>query len=103
VITIVAEPNKYVLGGRPEIFVETTDLDGVLFIPSEIRLSIKAPTGIITTVSGAEMTVASGYMYYLYRPPVKGWYATETWVKDGTGREDTAGGGFEVVDYIEGA
>jgi len=96
-------PNSYILGGKPEIYVITKDQDGIIFVPSEIRLSIKEPTGAIITVSGADMTVASGYMYYLYRPPVAGWYATETWVKDGSGREDTAGGGFEVTDAVVGA
>ena len=95
--------NKYILGGRPELTVTTTDLKGVTFVPSLIRLSVEAPDGSITTVSGADMTVASGYMSYLYHPLTLGWYATETWVKDGTGREDTAGSGFEVIDSVVGA
>ena len=99
----MVDPHRYVLGGKPEIYVTTTDLAGITFIPSEIRLSIKEPSGIIVTVSGADMITASGYMSYFYRPPTKGWYATETWVKDGNGREDTAAGGFEVYDPIEGA
>lgn len=99
----MVNPNVYILGGRPEIVVTAEDLDGVAFIPTEMRLSIQDPTGAITTVSGADMTVASGYVYYSYRPLFRGFYATETWVKDGTGREDTAGGGFEVIDTIVGA
>lgn len=99
----MVNPNVYILGGRPEIVVITKDLDGEPFIPTEMRLSIQDPTGAITTVSGGDVTVASGYVYYSYRPPIKGFYATETWVKDGTGREDTAGGGFEVIDTIVGA
>jgi hypothetical protein len=100
---MVVAPNRYVLGGKPELYVTTVDLEGVTFIPSEIRLSVKEPSGIIITVSGAEMITASGYMSYFYKPPTAGWYATETWVKDSTGREDTAAGGFEVYDSVVGA
>ena len=96
----MSAPHKYTLGGTPEIYIIPEDQDGVFFVPSESRISIKEPDGDIITYSGADLTVASGYLYVLYRPETKGWYATETWVKDGTGREDTDSGGFEIVDYV---
>jgi len=98
--------NTYVLGGNPELDVTAYDTDNHPFIPNEVRLSVKDPTGLITTISGginnppSDLIQASGYMYYLYRPPVIGWYEYESWVKDGSGRETTATNGFEIVDRL---
>lgn len=92
--------HQYVLGGTPEVYITPKDQDGIFFVPSESRISIKEPDGDIYTVSGGDMILASGYLYILYRPLTKGGYATETWVKDSTGREDTDIGFFEVVDYV---
>lgn len=94
------KPNVYILGGVPEIDLNTIDNQGVAFIPSESRLSIKQPDGVIITVSGDGLSIASGYMYYLYRPPTIGWYEYEGWVKDNSGREDTETNGFEVTDRV---
>ncbi len=80
----MTRPNRYVLGGVPEIDFVPKDQDGVFFVPGNIRLSIKAPTGDIFTVSGGDLTVASGYFYYLYRPEIVGWYEYETWIADST-------------------
>lgn len=93
-------PNRYVLGGTPEIDVTTTDQNGITFVPVAMRLSIKQPDGVIITLSGGDLTIASGYMYYLYRPLTIGWYEYESWVRDGTGREDTATNGFDVYDRV---
>lgn len=91
--------NRYVLGTHPKLKVTTTDIDGVTFIPSEMRLSVKAPTGTITTYSGADMTVASGYLYIIYNPETTGWYEYEGWVKDGV-FEDASTRGFEIYDRV---
>ena len=102
----IKKVNEYILGGKPEITVTTTDLNGVTFIPSLIRISVQAPDGSITTVSGtdtSDVIVSSGYVSYYYKPATIGWYATETWIKDGSGREDTDGSGFEVIDSVIGA
>lgn len=96
----MTKPNVYVLGGKPEILLVPKDLNDTFFEYSEARLSIKEPTGTIITVSGSDLTLASGYYYYSYRPPVIGWYEYEAWVKDGAGREDTATNGFEVTDRV---
>jgi hypothetical protein len=96
----IAKPHRYTLGGTPEVYGTAEDQNGALFIPSESRISIKQPDGDIITYSGGDMIVASGYYGVLYRPPTTGWYATETWAKDGTGREDTDSGGFEVIDSV---
>ena len=93
-------PNVYVLGGKPEIVIETYDIAGALFIPSLVRLSIKQPDGVIVTLSGAELSTGSGYLFYDYRPPTIGWYEYETWVRDPADREDTATNGFEVIDRV---
>jgi len=93
--------NRYVLGAKPRIKVLPVDENGSIFVPSEIRLSIKEPTGDITTFSGAELFTASGgWLYTLYTPLTKGWYQYETWVKDGNGLEDTATNGFEVYGEV---
>ena len=94
-------PNVYVLGGTPELRLEFYDTDGNPFIPIESRLSIKEPSqGNITTLSGADLFTASGYLYYLYRPLVIGWYEYEGWGMDGTGREIAKTNGFEVIDRV---
>ena len=95
-----AHTNRYVLGTHPRLKVTSVDTDGVTFVPSEIRLSVKNPTGTITTYSGADMTTASGYMFVIYNPETTGWYQYEGWVKDGNGLEDVATRGFEVYDLV---
>ena len=98
----MTKPNVYVLGGVQEIDIITKDRNNTVFIPSEARLSIKepGPAGVIVTVSGDQLQTASGYQFYLYRPPTIGWYEYEVWVKDGSGREDTETNGFEVIDRV---
>jgi len=93
-------PNVYVLGGKPEIDITPLDLNNNFFQPTLMRLSIKQPDGVIVTYSGADLTLASGYYFTLYRPPVIGWYEYETWARDGIGREATATNGFEVIDRV---
>lgn len=98
------KPNVYILGGKPEIDLTTTDINGDPMIPVLSRLSIKQPDGQIITYSGGDFTIASGYQfmyqYILYRPPTIGWYEYEGWVSDGAGREDAATRGFEVKDRV---
>lgn len=96
----MVRPSVYVLGGAPELRMEFFDLDEQPMIPGQYRLSIKDPLGTITTVSGAELTTGSGYLSYIYRPPVIGWYEYEGWGKDGTGREVAQTNGFEVIDRV---
>ena len=93
-------PHRYVLGGNEEIFFTPKDQDGIFFVPSEMRLSIEDPQGVIFTVSGAGLTTASGYLSYLYKPVLKGWHQYEVWVKDGNGREKVETAGFEVYDKV---
>jgi hypothetical protein len=93
-------PNRYVLGGNEEIYFTPKDQDGIFFVPSEMRLSIEDPQGVIATVSGAGITTASGYYSYLYKPLLKGWHQYEVWVKDSTGRERVETNGFEVYDKV---
>lgn len=88
------------LGTKPKLKVSSTDTEGVTFVPSEIRLSIKNPDGTIVTYSGGDMTTASGYMFVIYNPLTTGWYQYEGWVKDGNGLEDVATRGFEVYDLV---
>lgn len=94
------KPSVYVLGGRPEIVLTPLDLEGEFFIPTEARLSIKEPDGVIITVSGDDLTVASGYLSYITHPTQIGWHEYEAWVKDGYGREDTDSHGFDVIDSV---
>lgn len=96
----MTNPNVYVLGGSPELRLEFFDQNGEPMTPLEYRLSIKNPVGDIVTVSGAELTTASGYLYYIYRPPIIGWYEYEGWGQDGTGREIAQTNGFEVIDRV---
>lgn len=93
-------PNVYVLGGAPELRLQFFDLNNLPMTPSESRLSIKAPSGVITTVSGDNLIVGSGYLSYIYRPLVVGWYEYEGWGKDGTGREVAQTNGFDVIDRV---
>lgn len=92
--------NRYVLGTHPRLKVTATDTNGVTFVPSELRLSVKAPDGSITTYSGGDMITASGYQYIVYNPQIVGWYQYETWIKDGNGLEDAATKGFEIYDLV---
>lgn len=105
------KPSVYVLGGKPEIDMTVYDINGDPFIPVYARLSIKAPGGTITTVSGGagvptgEMSTGSGYLYYLYRPLTIGWYEYEQWGADGNwpnanAREGTDTSGFEIIDKV---
>ena len=96
----MAKPNVYVLGAVPEIDVVPKDLDGIFFVPNESRVSVKEPDGDVITYSGGDLTLASGYLFILYRPEQIGWYEYETWVKDGTGREATDTNGFDVIDRV---
>lgn len=97
---------EYVLGATPELNLTVYDDNDEAFIPNEARISVKAPTGDILTVSGGiaitggDLIAASGYLYYLYRPLIIGWYEYESWARDGTGREIAATNGFEVVDRV---
>ena len=96
----MARPNVYILGSKPRLKLTFTDEDGDAFAPSESRLSIKQPDGVIITYSGGEMTQASGYMFVLYRPPVIGWYEYEGWGLDGLGQEVANTKGFDVIDRV---
>lgn len=101
---VKAKYNTYILGGTVELDLTVYDTDNHPFIPNEARVSVKDPTGIITTysggISGGDLVQASGFLYNLYRPFVIGWYEYESWAKDGTGRETTATNGFEVTDRV---
>ena len=90
-------PNQYYLGGKPEIQVETLDTEGNYFTPVEMRLSITLPDDTVFTVSGADMSTGTNYLYYDYKPEQVGFYKYVTWVKDAQGREDVASSGFEVL------
>ena len=91
---------RYVLGSRPRLKLTPVDQEGIFFVPSESRISVKEPVGTITTYSGGDMTLASGYLYVLYKPETKGYYEYEGWVKDSGGLEDAATKGFEVYDNV---
>lgn len=99
-MTIEQQVNRYVLGTKPRLKIYPLDTDGVIFVPSEIRLSIKEPDGQIITYSGADLTTASGFLYYYYNPETVGYYEYETWVKDGNGLEAAATKGFEIYDNV---
>jgi hypothetical protein len=96
----MVNPNVYVLGGSPELRLEFFDQQGEPMVPNESRLSVKSPEGNIVTYSGADLSSASGYLYYIYHPSIIGWYEYEGWGKDGTGREIAQTNGFEVVDRL---
>lgn len=91
---------RFVLGSKPMLKVSTVDENGVTFIPSEIRVSIKEPDGTVLTYSGGDLTTASGYMYLYYQPDATGWHQWEAWVKDGNQREAAETRGFEVYDLV---
>ena len=94
-------PNVYVLGGKPEIQIVFKGASNQAIVPSEVRLSIKEPSGTIITISGGGLsTVASGVFTYLYRPPTIGWYEYESWGKDLSGREVADTSGFEIIDRL---
>jgi hypothetical protein len=94
-------PNVYVLGGTPEITVKFYNSDDELFDPTDVRLSVKAPGGTITTVSGGDLTiVASGIYTYLFKPETIGWYEYESWGRDSSSREIADTSGFEVTDRL---
>jgi hypothetical protein len=95
-------PSVYVLGGKPELKLVFENASGYSFTPVEVRLSIKAPDGAITTVSGSAglSVTASGIYTYLYKPASIGWYEYEGWGKDSSGREIADTSGFEVVDRL---
>ncbi len=95
----MARPNEYNLGSTVEIDTVPTDLDDAFFVPEESRLSVKEPTGNIVTVSGDGLTVASGYMYYRYKPETVGWYQYEYWHREDD-REFAKTAGFEVTDRV---
>lgn len=92
--------NRYVLGTTPRLKVTTKSEEGVIFVPTEARLSIKNPDGTITTYSGGDLTTASGYLYLIYHPSEVGFYQYEGWVKDGNGLEDASTRGFEIYDMV---
>jgi hypothetical protein len=97
----VTKPNVYEWGSNPEIILAFTDTDGVPFIPPYTRLSIVEPDGTVFTVSGAGMTVASGYLLtYIYEPRMIGWHEYYGWGDDNTGREILRTHGFEIVSEI---
>ena len=96
----MAKPNRYVLGSTPEIDLTFYNPSNEPFSPSESRLSIKRPDGVILTYSGADLNQGSGYLYFIYNPPTIGWYEYEGWGKDGNGREIASTAGFEVYDRV---
>lgn len=98
----MVKPNTYHLGSTPEIILAFEDVEDEEFLPVNVRLSIQAPDGSITTVSGGDLTTTSvsGAYTYIYRPTMAGWYEYEGWGKDGTGREIVKSHGFEVSDIL---
>lgn len=92
--------NKYVLGTTPRIRITPKTEEGVFFVPTQSRLSVKDPAGTIYTYSGADLTVASGYLYYVFNPTMVGWYQYESWVQDGNGLQDVDTHGFEIYDRV---
>jgi hypothetical protein len=96
----MTKPSVYILGGTPELSLIPTDQNGEFFTPTEMRLSIKEPSGEIFTVSGTDLAIASGYYYYDYKPDTIGWFEYEAWVKDSTGREIAQTNGFEIIDRV---
>lgn len=93
-------PNEYVLGGTIRVRAFPKDQNDEFFVPSESRISVKQPDGVIVTVSGGDLVVASGYMYFRFKPPTIGWYEYESWVKDSAENEDAKTAGFEVIDRV---
>ena len=102
----MTKPSVYTLGGKVQIDLITLDTNGIGFMPSLARLSIQDPEGAVVTFSGGvgvvggELSTASGYLYYLYRPLTIGWYQYEEWSADATGREGTFTNGFDVGDIV---
>jgi hypothetical protein len=100
VVRTLTKPHRYVLGSKPEIDLTVYNEEGVRFTPSESRLSVKDPTGVITTYSGGDLTQGSGYLFVLYKPLLVGYYEYEGWAKDGAGREIASTASFEVYDKL---
>lgn len=99
----IVKPNEYILGGTEQLRAKFENEEGYAITPTEFRISVKEPSGDIITVSGGGLvphTTLSGVFYYLYRPPVVGWYEYESWGKDGNGNEVVETNGFEVTDRL---
>lgn len=95
------KPNRYVLGTTPRLKVTPKDQDGIFFVPTLSRLSVKHPSGAIYTYSGGDLTTASGFMYLIFDQANRvGWYEYESWVRDGNGLEDAETNGFEIYDRV---
>lgn len=95
--------DEEVLGGTIKVRAKFTNPEGIGITPIESRISVKAPTGDITTVSGDLLiphTTISGMFYFVYRPPVIGWYEYESWGKDGNDNERVETSGFEITDRL---
>lgn len=99
----MVKPHVYELGSSPELILAFTDTNDDSFFPSEVRLTIEQPDGVLFTVSGADLdvTTISGSMTYVYTPTMAGWYSVEGWGKDGADRQITKAHGFEVSNIIE--
>jgi hypothetical protein len=99
----MARPDEFVLGGTQRIRAKFTDDYVYGVTPLEMRISLKDPLGEILTVSGGDLlvdTTTSGQFYFVYRPPLVGWYEYESWGKDGNGNEVVETAGFEIVDRL---
>ena len=99
-MTRVSIPSKYVLGGTVDLMLTAYDHNDLVFTPTESRVSVKSPDGIIFTVSGDGLSTASGYLFYTYRPLLIGWYEYEGWAKDSEGREIVVTKGFDITDRL---
>lgn len=98
----MTKPNEYILGGTVQVRAKFTNDAGQGITPNEMRISVKDPTGLITTVSGEGLTAhpsISGMFYFNYRP-LLGWTEYESWGKDGNGNEVVQTNGFEVTDRL---
>jgi hypothetical protein len=99
-------PDELILGGTLDVRAKFTDPAGLGITPIESRISVKAPTGDIYTVSGGDLlpvtspTTISGMYYFVYRPEVIGWYEYESWGKDANGNERVETNGFEIKDRL---
>jgi hypothetical protein len=97
-------PNTYILGASPEIDIEVYDSERQPLTPDRVRLSIESPDGSIVTVSGEALSTASGYLYYIYKPLMRGFYVYEVWAADSSGHEGTSDpldtNGFEIIDIV---
>lgn len=99
--TSPAVAKRYVLGTTPRLKISPKDQDGIFFIPTLSRLSVKHPSGTIYTYSGGDLTLASGFLYLVFPYANQtGWYEYESWVRDGNGIEDAQTKGFEIYDRV---